>query len=226
MPKHDTVALDLSSLSPSIAALIALLPSTLALWWGRRIARLVDDPVLPERLLANRSRNTAVTVAALSLVWAAVDHLAWALPLLIVTRMAAGYPLRRAVHRETWSLRGYMSFFSRLIVAAFGFWIVVATLPALTMLAGSRDWILAGGVAIILVAWSESYTAVFCRVLRARPVEDPALVSRFAQMAQACGLRDVKLVRWTCAEARSPMQSRCLPFVSQRWWSAVRSSSD
>jgi hypothetical protein len=111
VPKHDTVALDLPNLSPAIAALIALLPSTLALWWGRRIARFVDDPVLPERLLANRSRNTAVAVAAfLSLAWAAVDHLAWALPLLIVTRMAAGYPLRRAVHRETWSLRGYMSF--------------------------------------------------------------------------------------------------------------------
>ena len=36
---------------------------------------------------------------------------------------------------------------------------------------------------------------MFCRVLRARPVEDAALVSRFAQMAQTCGLREVKLAQ-------------------------------
>ena len=123
----------------------------------------------------------------------AAGHYAWAFPLLIVTRMAAGYPLRKTLHRETWSLGGYLSFFLRLIVAAFGFWMLLAVTPGVVGLIGSHEWIVAGSLAVILFAWTEAYSTVFSAVLRARPVDDPVLLARFARMLKECSLPAVAL---------------------------------
>jgi Zn-dependent protease with chaperone function len=179
---------------PLLAALIAVLPGAFTLWRGRQIARLADDPALSERLLANRTGNGAVSGFCLSiLVVTAANDLAWALPLLIVTRIAAGYPLRKVLHRETWSLGAYLSFFLRLLFATFGFWILLASTPSLVALAGSHEWIVASGLAVVLLAWSEAYSTVFHAVLRARPVDDPVLLSRFARMLKESGLPSVML---------------------------------
>jgi Zn-dependent protease with chaperone function len=187
-PKHDPVA------TAVFAALIALLPAAFVIWWGRGLARLVDDPMLPERLIAARTRNGAVvgfSVALLCvLMW---RHAMWALPLLIVARMAASYPLRKKLHGESWSLAGYLSFFSRLILAVFGFWLLLGWTPWLVSLAGSRDWMVAGGLAIVLCLWSTFNTRVFRAILHARPVDDAAIRSRFDEMVKACAVPAVAL---------------------------------
>ena len=99
-----------NSLPPLVIGLIALLPAALITWWGRRLTQLVDDPLLSERLLANRTRNGAVLgCCGAVLFMTAGSQLIWALPLLIVTRMTAGYRLRKALYGETWSLGGYFA---------------------------------------------------------------------------------------------------------------------
>jgi Zn-dependent protease with chaperone function len=177
-----------------IPALIALLPAAFALWTGRRLLRLADDAAFAERLLAERTRSGVVSavcvVLLLPIAWA---HAVWAVPLLIGARMAVGYWIRKALYRETWSFACYLSFFGRLIVAAFGFWVALGMIPVVAMMAGSHDWMLAGVLAVILGGWATAYSRVFSMLLRARPVGDPDILSRFAQLATQCGLRNPSL---------------------------------
>ena len=130
-----------------IPTLIALLPAAFAVWTGRRLL----DPAFAERLLVQRTRSGVVSgicvVLLMALAW---DHFVWELTLLIATRMAVGYRIRRALYRETWSFGGYISFFSRLIVASFGFWVALGVMPTIAMMAHSRDWMLAGLLAVIV----------------------------------------------------------------------------
>src|SRR5262245_33116786 len=98
------------------AVIVALVPPTLKWWWGRALAGRPDDPLLPERLQAQRRRTGAAAVtaaAALLVVWPL-----WAVGTLtlLVAHLAAGYPLRRALYGETWSLPTYLWFFIRLNV--------------------------------------------------------------------------------------------------------------
>jgi Zn-dependent protease with chaperone function len=174
--------------------IIAVLPGALALYWGRGLARLIDDPVLPERLLANRTRTAVAYVVAIAvLIETAGQHFVWALPLMIVTRMAAGYPLRRVLHGETWSLASYVSFFLCLGGAYLGYWVFLGLTPWLIEIGGSYSWIVAGALALALIAWGERYSEIFRAALRARPVNDPELLTRFEAMVNACGLPVVGL---------------------------------
>ena len=179
---------------PVFAGLLAVLPAAFALWSGRRIAAFADDPAIAERLLANRTRGGVLTgFCGAILVTTAVHQLAWALPLLIVARIAAGYPLRKELDRESWSLAAYLFFFVRLVFAVFGYSLLLAMTPSLVRLAGSRDWIVAGVLAVVLLIWNEAYVAVFRVVLRARPLDDGVLVGRFTRMLKDCGLPAVSL---------------------------------
>ena len=182
------------ALDPILVALVAVLPGALVFWWGRGIARLADDPALPERLLAHRRRNgsvAAVSVVLLGIM--AMHHLVWALPLLVFARMAAAYPLRRTLYRESWSVGAYLLFFSRLISAAFGFWILVAFTPSLAALAGSHDWIVATALTVVALVWSARFSTLFRAIVGSRPVDDDVLVSRFAGMLTKAGLPAVAL---------------------------------
>jgi Zn-dependent protease with chaperone function len=177
-----------------IPALIALLPAAFALWTGRRLLHLADDAAFAERLLAERTRSGVVSavcvVLLLSMAWAQV---VWAVPLLIGARMVVGYRIRKALYCETWSFACYLSFFGRLIVAAFGFWVALGMIPVVAMMAGSHDWMLAGVLAVTLGGWATAYSRVFSMLLRARPVGDPVILPRFAHLATQCGLRNVSL---------------------------------
>src|SRR5438093_372284 len=46
---------------------MALVPACFRLWWGRSFARLVDDPTLPERLMAGRRRTMIVLASTFAL---------------------------------------------------------------------------------------------------------------------------------------------------------------
>ena len=204
-------------------AVVALLPGGFALWWGRNLARLHDDPALPERLLANRTRTAFVfcfSVAFLA-VFAGV-HSYWALPLLVLARMVAGYWTRRVLYGETWTLRAYLSFFGRLLFATFGFWTLLGIVPWLAVAAGSRDWIVGALIAAALIAWSAAYPAVFRAVLRARAIDDPAIVSRFAEMMNACELAAVRLAQ---VDVRGGMFANAVALPSRRQPTVLISST-
>ena len=88
-----------------LLALIALLPGAVSWWSGRRLARLVDDPALPELFAAHGQRNGVVLVIAmvgLGFV-ASWTSLALVIPLSSGRLIAAAYPLRRVLYHETWS---------------------------------------------------------------------------------------------------------------------------
>src|SRR5262245_40311139 len=110
--------------------ILALVPAVFAWWRDRMLVRRLDDPALPARLHSN-ARTTGLVLglafAGLLLNWP--REATWAIPLSIVARMAAGFPLRRRVHDETWSFGRYLWFFIRLTTAWSGFWLLLAFAP-------------------------------------------------------------------------------------------------
>jgi len=182
------------NLNPAITILIALLPAMLALALGRGLSRHLDDPLLPERLFAIRRRTGPLFGVAIGLLLATSPaRYFWAIPLMAIARMAAAYPFRKTLHGETWSFGAYLSFFTRLVVAVFGLWTLLATIPFAAMAAGSWDWVVGVPLAAIVVVWHRKYSAVFRWMLRSRPVKDGEVVSRFERMVKACGLPAVSL---------------------------------
>jgi Zn-dependent protease with chaperone function len=107
--------------------------------------------------------------------------------------MAAAYPLRRTLYRETWNLGAYLLFFGRLIVAAYGLWILIAFTPILAGFAGTRDLIVAGALTLVVLAWYTRSSTIFCALVGSRPVDEEVLVSRFGRMLEDAGLPAVAL---------------------------------
>ena len=182
------------SLHPILTALIAVAPAARSFWHGRALRTHLDDPALPERLLAGQRRNGQIIGISIGLLIAtSPNRLVWALPLLVLARMLAAYPLRTALHSETWSVWAYLSFYIRLILAASGFWLLVAAAPAIAASAGTRDWIVAIVLGAIAVIWNAQYVRIFRALLGAGPVDVPPIQSRFAQLTNDCGLSNVTL---------------------------------
>jgi Zn-dependent protease with chaperone function len=181
---------------PALPALIALLPALLSWWSGRRLATLADDPALPERLHASRRVHGMILVASfMGLATIATDSLFWSLPLLFISVMAAGYPLRKVLHGETWSLAAYLSFFVRLAFMWLGFWTALATLPAIAALGGTSDWAIALVVGWLLVYFNHRFADVVRRSLRTTPLEDGPLLTRCRALADKCTMPAVRFER-------------------------------
>src|SRR5262249_34673547 len=132
----------LPSWSTPVAVVLALTPAVLRWYWGRGLARLADAPALPERLLASQRRNQlAIFCAAVGLFLLAPDSALWVMLLLGVASLAAGYPLRKRLYNETWSVPAYLGFFGRLILGAYGFWFLLLLAPTIQSQLGRADWL-------------------------------------------------------------------------------------
>src|SRR6185369_8981336 len=107
----------------ALAALLALCPGIVRLAWGPALARLADEPALPERLAKFNGRVAIVSIVCLA--WLAASRhplwLTWALPLTVAAQYAGGFPLRKTLYQETWSLASFLSFFGRLAIGMRGF---------------------------------------------------------------------------------------------------------
>jgi Zn-dependent protease with chaperone function len=172
-----------------LLCLLAVVPAAFSAWRSRILIRAADDPALPERLVAEQQKNGQITgLVFVVLAVASPRALWWTLPLLFGARVAAGYPLRRTLFEETWSLPGYLWFVARLTIAVWGFWISVALLPFAPRLAGRFDWLAAAAMALVLVVWNARYGDILRYLLRARPLENPSLLRTFTGLADACGL--------------------------------------
>ncbi|HEX2452155.1 MAG TPA: M48 family metalloprotease [Vicinamibacterales bacterium] len=174
----------------AVALTIALIPALLQWWSGRAFVRVIDDPTLPERLAANQRRSGSVfgvAVGVLIVGWPAEWF--WTIPLVVTGRIAAMYPLRRSLYNETWSFAGYLWFVARGLLAFCGFWLGLIWMPLFANLTGANSWLLAVGPAGLLLAWSVKSNDLVRFLLRARPIEDAALVSRFTALATAAGIQ-------------------------------------
>ena len=184
------------SQQPALLALIAVLPGLFAWWAGRGLTRLADDPVLPERLAAYQRRNGVVLVlAAGTIAVLARGSFPWTLPLLLAATYVGGFSLRKTVFGETWSLAGYLSFFGRLTVGLFGFWILLAAAPALVARAGSYDWVAGAILGGLLLIWNLRYADVVRLCLRARPLDEGPFLVRCRMLADACSLPQPRFER-------------------------------
>src|SRR4029453_10493510 len=105
----------------AVCVLLAL--PALKWWWGRALAPRLDDPLLPERLQAQGRRTaTALIIAAVLLWFAGPAPAAATIGVMLVLHLAAGFPLRRALYQETWSVAAYVWFFARLNLVVYGLW--------------------------------------------------------------------------------------------------------
>ena len=173
----------------ALLALIALLPGVISWWSGRKLLALADDPILPERMIANRRRTgLSFLIAFAGLASLSPWSLFWTAPLVFLSAHVAAYPVRRAIFGETWGLGAYLSFFARMLLGLFGFWALLIGLPGLTRFAGRADWVAGIGLAAVLLFWNARYAEVVRYCLRARPMEEGDLLSRFRELADRCGL--------------------------------------
>lgn len=177
-------------------AVIALLPAIVTWWRSRALIRRLDDPALPERLLsAQRTNGTilGISVGLLAINW--TSSVWWSVPLLFLARLASTHQLRRALLRETWTLGAHLSFFVRLIVATFGFWVLLALAPSMIALDTTHQSIVTGILIGVLITWSARHTEVASLLLRARPIADPDLAARFSRLVTACGIPAPRFLR-------------------------------
>ena len=161
-------------------AVLALLPAAFRLRRGQALVRDLEHPAFAERLLTGR---TLLAVVFFSVV--AIEVVAWPrrsvvmLPLQLLTFMAAGWPLRRAMLGESWSVGAYLWFYVRMVVAIYGFWILLMVAPWLAHPDGMPAWAAPAGLAAVLLAWNARYADVMRVILRMRPVTTPSLVTHF-----------------------------------------------
>lgn len=157
---------------------------------GRTLLRRLDDPALAERLEARRQSTMRVMVVS----WAIVILLGgwqagWLIPLSVVGIGVGGFPLRRAVFEETWSLAAFLGHTARFILVMAGPWLGVL---ATAFIPTANPWVfgIAAGTWLSAVAWLALSSARVVRwIFATSPIRDPALAARF----------DDVLSRATCA---------------------------
>jgi Zn-dependent protease with chaperone function len=173
--------------SVALIALIALLPAVICWWSGRRLARHLDDPLLPERLLAHRRRNgIAFFIALVGQVYLWPAAAVWTTPLQFVAVLAAAFPLRRVLYEERWSLGTYLVFHGRVLFGLFAFWIVLGTTPVIAAKAGDYAWLAGAALACGLLVWNARHADILRRCLGTTPLEEGPFLTRCRALTAAC----------------------------------------
>lgn len=175
--------------SAALLALLAIAPGVLVWWSGRQLSPRLDDPVLPERLAVSRRQHGIVFVVTLALMGTfAPWSLIWTVPLAVAAITAGGYPLRRGLYQETWTLAGCLWFVGRISVGLFAFWGLLAALPLLAQRAGTADWLVGAGLGGVLLVWNARYADILRFLVRARPLEAGDRAARFRELAARCSV--------------------------------------
>lgn len=188
-PAADIPGVTQGLLSWLLPLLLALMPAAVKWLLDRRLARRIDDPALPERLMAQGPQAVAAFGLAIGLAivfWPA--RVPWMLLVMVPTIVAAGFPLRRRLLGETWGLAAYLWFMARLLLATQGIWIALLLAPALTNHRGWAGWVSAAILSGLLLAWSERFGDVVRWVMRAIPLADQDLLARITQLVDRTDL--------------------------------------
>jgi Zn-dependent protease with chaperone function len=188
--RTPTATIAASMFSPLLALGFALIPGVVAWWTGRRILRSIDDPALPELLMASRQRS--ITVAAFSIVMLIASggrHALWGLPLQLIVFLIGSYPLRRALRGETTSLPAHLWYSVRSIVGGFGFWMLLGCTPLIVSAFGQRWWPASVVLLVVLLLWEQWYPRLWLWFHDAVPLVDPALVPRLQAIVAQAGMQ-------------------------------------
>ena len=188
----------------SFLLLLAAAPATYAWWSGRAMRRAIDDPALPELLLARLRRIVQVTLVVIiaSAFLAAPSGFS---VVVLFGVLAAQYPIRRVVYGDTWSFWQYVRFTSFGWIAFGGLWLfpfiasgaVVELVQAWMPEPSPRQTMLglALGVvaAIVYLVWHRRFTRVWLALHHASPLEAAGvhapLLPRFRAVLERAGAR-------------------------------------
>lgn len=183
-------------LGPVLVALIAIAPGAFTWWTGRSLARRTDDPALPELLMARQQRLIIVsaTVLALTIVLGGA-HAWWALPLLAISLLSGGYPLRRTLLGETAPLWLYLWRSLKSMLGAMGFWILLVFAPVIVLAIDATRWWLALALIPLLLLWELFYQHLWLRLHDAEPLAEPELAPRIATIVERAGIPAPALFR-------------------------------
>jgi Zn-dependent protease with chaperone function len=162
--------------------LLAAAPGAYAWWSGRAIRRAIDDPALPELLLARLRRIAQVTlVVIIASAFMTAPSVFSAIALLGV--LAAQYPVRRAVYGDTWPFWQYVRYTSFSWIAFGGLWlfpfiasgvvvqIVQAWMPEPSNQQTMLGLALGAVAATVYLVWHRNFTHVWLALHHASPLD-------------------------------------------------------
>jgi Zn-dependent protease with chaperone function len=162
--------------------LLAAAPATYAWWSGRAIRRSIDDPTLPELLLARQRRLVQVTLVAIIASAFVTAPTGFSL-VVVLGVLAAQYPIRRTVYGDTWSFPQYVRFTTMSWIAFGGLWLfpivaagIVAQLASEWIPTPSTRQTMLGLVlgvvaSIVYLVWHRRFSRVWLALNQASPLD-------------------------------------------------------
>ncbi|MEZ4416802.1 MAG: M48 family metalloprotease [Gemmatimonadota bacterium] len=181
---------------------LALLPALVAWWGGRRLAAHLADPSFPDLLQAHRARVQLATVAVGVSGTLLVDGFGWGhVALTVAGALVGGFPARRRIFDEQWTLAGYVLHLARVALAFFGAALPLLFVPAIVV-RRPDFYVWLAPVAVALSAVLAFDSRVLLRVLSARPLEDTGLRQRFAALVERATVDMPRLLLMTAPGGR------------------------
>ena len=194
-----------------LIAAISLAPAILIWWRGRRILRTLDSATLAEAWWQHRARSGQwIVFACVGLAFLAGLQTLWVAPMVLILALTAGFPARRAVLEESWSVWAYLGWIGRVIVVFACPWALLIVGPAIIDAIGPLNPVGSAVVALALVLRLAMPQRWLIAVLGARPVTGDEL-SELRQFAIEAGQRST---------ATTPQLLR-LDLRGGRWINAV-----
>jgi heat shock protein HtpX len=178
-------------LGPLLVALVACVPGIVAWWTGRRLARLADDPALPELLMAQQQRLLGVVATALAvMIVLGGTHVYWSFPLMAAGLITGRYPLRRKLLGETMGLGTYLWRSGKSVLGGWGFWVLLAWTPMIVLGIDARWWPLSLALGAVLLVWEHFYGRLWLWLNDAEPFAgDHDLAPRIEAIVERAGIK-------------------------------------
>jgi Zn-dependent protease with chaperone function len=183
--------------------LLAAAPAVYAWWSGRSLRRSIDDPALPDLLLARQQRVMQVTLVVIIAGALLPTPTGFGIAIVLAV-MAAQYPIRRGLYGDTWSLWQYLRFTTFSAIAFVGLWLF-PLIASLIVVQIARAWIpepstsqialgfvLGVVAAVVYLVWHHYFVPVWLSLHQATPIDartSGSLLARFDAVLDRAGSR-------------------------------------
>ncbi len=130
----------------------ALAPAILTWWRGRKLIQRLDSPTLAEAWWEHRKRTGQwIVIASAVIALLAGWHTLWIAPLVVGLTLTAGFPARRALLGESWSVWAYLVWTLRIVVVFACPWALLILAPAIIDALGPHNLFAVAAVAVAIV---------------------------------------------------------------------------